>query len=81
MLLDLLDCEDKQVSSLRLQVKVALDSLMDNLTSLSDIGDCVARVEHLLKELKSLEEKARVSPHYVICIKVTKYAKDLSGTL
>uniref|UniRef100_A0A3P8U8R1 MCF.2 cell line derived transforming sequence-like 2 n=1 Tax=Amphiprion percula TaxID=161767 RepID=A0A3P8U8R1_AMPPE len=27
---------------------------------LSDIGDCVARVEHLLKELKTLEEKAQV---------------------
>uniref|UniRef100_A0A3Q4AXP5 Uncharacterized protein n=1 Tax=Mola mola TaxID=94237 RepID=A0A3Q4AXP5_MOLML len=43
----------------REQVKVALDSLMDSLTSLSDIGDCVVRVEHLLKELKSLEEKTR----------------------
>uniref|UniRef100_A0A3Q3WDI6 Uncharacterized protein n=1 Tax=Mola mola TaxID=94237 RepID=A0A3Q3WDI6_MOLML len=41
------------------EVKVALDSLMDSLTSLSDIGDCVVRVEHLLKELKSLEEKTR----------------------
>lgn len=70
MLLDWLDSEDKQVtvSSLLLQVKVALDSLMDNLTSLSDIGDCVARVEHLLKELKSLEEKARVSPQHFVCI-------------
>lgn len=38
---------------------------MDSLTSLSDIGDCVARVEHLLKELKSLEEKAQVSPHTI----------------
>uniref|UniRef100_A0A671UU01 Guanine nucleotide exchange factor DBS-like n=1 Tax=Sparus aurata TaxID=8175 RepID=A0A671UU01_SPAAU len=42
------------------EVKVSLDSLMDGLTGLSDIGDCVARVEHLLKELKALEEKARV---------------------
>ncbi|XP_073332185.1 guanine nucleotide exchange factor DBS [Pagrus major] len=41
------------------EVKVSLDSLMDGLTGLSDIGDCVARVEHLLKELKALEEKAR----------------------
>lgn len=48
-------------SSVLLQVKVSLDSLMDILTSLSDIGDCVARVEHLLKELKALEEKALVS--------------------
>ncbi|XP_070816817.1 guanine nucleotide exchange factor DBS isoform X1 [Chaetodon trifascialis] len=41
------------------EVKVSLDSLMDSLTSLSDVGDCVARVEHLLKELKTLEEKAQ----------------------
>ncbi|XP_031733298.1 guanine nucleotide exchange factor DBS [Anarrhichthys ocellatus] len=40
------------------EVKVSLDSLMDILTSLSDIGDCVARVEHLLHELKTLEDKA-----------------------
>lgn len=48
------------VTSSALQVKVSLDSLMENLTSLSDIGDCVARVENQLKELKSLEEKAQV---------------------
>nr|XP_046248532.1 guanine nucleotide exchange factor DBS isoform X1 [Scatophagus argus] len=41
------------------EVKVSLDSLMDSLTSLSDIGDCVARVEQMLKELKTLEEKAQ----------------------
>ncbi|XP_029286319.1 guanine nucleotide exchange factor DBS isoform X1 [Cottoperca gobio] len=40
------------------EVKVSLDNLMDSLTSLSDIGDCVARVEHLLNELKTLEGKA-----------------------
>ncbi|XP_056269841.1 guanine nucleotide exchange factor DBS isoform X10 [Pseudoliparis swirei] len=40
------------------EVKVSLDSLMDILTSLSDIGDCVARVEHLINGLKTLEEKA-----------------------
>ncbi|XP_034737376.1 guanine nucleotide exchange factor DBS isoform X4 [Etheostoma cragini] len=40
------------------EVKVSLDSLMDSLTSLSDTGDCVARLEHLLKDLKKLEEKA-----------------------
>ncbi|XP_068449288.1 guanine nucleotide exchange factor DBS isoform X2 [Clinocottus analis] len=40
------------------EVKVSLDSSMDILTGLSDIGDCVARVEHLLNELKTLEEKA-----------------------
>ncbi|XP_069378664.1 guanine nucleotide exchange factor DBS isoform X3 [Paralichthys olivaceus] len=41
------------------EVKVSLDSLRDSLTSLSVIEDCLARVEHLLKELKSLEEKAQ----------------------
>lgn len=34
---------------------------MDSLTSLSVIGDCVAGVELLLKELKTLQEKAQVS--------------------
>ncbi|XP_034439770.1 guanine nucleotide exchange factor DBS isoform X6 [Hippoglossus hippoglossus] len=41
------------------EVKVSLDSLRDSLTSLSVIEDCLARVEHLLKELKTLEEKAQ----------------------
>ncbi|KAM4739688.1 guanine nucleotide exchange factor DBS [Anableps anableps] len=41
------------------EVKVSLDTLMDSLKSLSDTTDCVARVEHLLKELKTLEEKAQ----------------------
>ncbi|XP_047230310.1 guanine nucleotide exchange factor DBS isoform X6 [Girardinichthys multiradiatus] len=41
------------------EVKVSLDTLMDSLKDLSDTGDCVARVEHLLKELKALEEKAQ----------------------
>ena len=36
---------------------------MEALNGLSDIGDCVARVEYLLKELKSLEEKAKVHTH------------------
>lgn len=40
---------------------MSLDSLMEGLSSLSDVGDCVARVEHLLKELKLLEEQAQVS--------------------
>uniref|UniRef100_A0A3Q3E4T7 MCF.2 cell line derived transforming sequence-like 2 n=1 Tax=Labrus bergylta TaxID=56723 RepID=A0A3Q3E4T7_9LABR len=44
----------------REQVKVSLDSLMDSLSSLSDIGDCVTRVELLLKDLKTLEEKAKL---------------------
>ncbi|XP_029939715.1 guanine nucleotide exchange factor DBS isoform X3 [Salarias fasciatus] len=43
------------------EVKVCLDCLMDSLNSLSDAGDCVARVEALLKELKTLEDKARPS--------------------
>lgn len=43
------------------EVKVSLDSSMESLTSLSDTGDCVARVEQLLKELKTLEEKAQAS--------------------
>uniref|UniRef100_A0A3Q0R5W7 MCF.2 cell line derived transforming sequence-like 2 n=1 Tax=Amphilophus citrinellus TaxID=61819 RepID=A0A3Q0R5W7_AMPCI len=41
------------------EVKVSLDSLMGTLNSISDTGDCVARVEQLLKELKTLEEKAQ----------------------
>uniref|UniRef100_A0A674EJQ3 Guanine nucleotide exchange factor DBS-like n=1 Tax=Salmo trutta TaxID=8032 RepID=A0A674EJQ3_SALTR len=43
------------------EVKVSLDSLMDTLTSLSDIGDCVTRVEMLLNDLNTLEEKAQES--------------------
>ncbi|XP_075997760.1 guanine nucleotide exchange factor DBS isoform X2 [Genypterus blacodes] len=43
------------------EVKVSLDGLMNSLTCLSDIGDCVARVEHLLKELKVLEEKGQAT--------------------
>ncbi|XP_010870254.2 guanine nucleotide exchange factor DBS isoform X4 [Esox lucius] len=43
------------------EVKVSLDSLMEALPVLSDIGDCVVRVEMLLKDLKTLEEKARES--------------------
>uniref|UniRef100_A0A8C8GJ75 Guanine nucleotide exchange factor DBS-like n=1 Tax=Oncorhynchus tshawytscha TaxID=74940 RepID=A0A8C8GJ75_ONCTS len=43
------------------EVKVSLDSLMDTLTFLSDIGDCVTRVEMLLNDLNTLEEKAQES--------------------
>ncbi|XP_063323832.1 guanine nucleotide exchange factor DBS isoform X3 [Pelmatolapia mariae] len=43
------------------EVKVSLDSLIESLNSLSDTGDCVARVEKLLKELKTLEEKAQAT--------------------
>ncbi|CAN9501019.1 unnamed protein product [Ophioblennius macclurei] len=41
------------------EVKVSLDLLTDALNGLSDSGDCVVRVEVLLKELTTLEEKAR----------------------
>lgn len=60
--------DSASVPSLFLQVKVSLDSLGDSLSSLSVIGDCLARVEQLLKELKTLEEKAQVSltQHYNI---------------
>ncbi|KAJ0065615.1 hypothetical protein NL108_013740, partial [Boleophthalmus pectinirostris] len=43
------------------EVKVSLDSLLLSLGELPDTGDCVVRVEQLLKELKALEEKAQVS--------------------
>ncbi|XP_037837071.1 guanine nucleotide exchange factor DBS isoform X4 [Kryptolebias marmoratus] len=43
------------------EVKVCLDTLMDSLKNLPDTGDCVARVEHLLKDLKTLEEKAQAT--------------------
>ncbi|XP_075875709.1 guanine nucleotide exchange factor DBS isoform X8 [Nelusetta ayraudi] len=43
------------------EVKVSLDGLTEDLSNLSNVGDCVARVEHLLKELKSLEEKAQAT--------------------
>lgn len=42
------------------QVKVSLDGLMEALLELSDTGDCVARVDHLLGDLKTLEDKAQV---------------------
>ncbi|KAK2836044.1 hypothetical protein Q5P01_016528 [Channa striata] len=41
------------------EVKVSLDSLMDTLTSLLVIRDCVAGVKLQLKELKTLQEKAQ----------------------
>ena len=43
-----------------LKVKVSLDSLMEALLELSDIGDSVGRVVQLLKELKSLQDSAQV---------------------
>lgn len=39
---------------------------MDSLTSLLDTGDSVAIVENLLKELKSLEEKAQVGSYFLV---------------
>lgn len=45
---------------------MSLDSLLDRLASLADAGDCVARAEQLLRELKRLEEKAQV-PSDSIC--------------
>uniref|UniRef100_A0A8C2C4C0 MCF.2 cell line derived transforming sequence-like 2 n=1 Tax=Cyprinus carpio TaxID=7962 RepID=A0A8C2C4C0_CYPCA len=39
------------------EVKVSLDSLTETLLGLSDTGDCVAQVEHLLGDLKTLEDK------------------------
>ncbi|XP_017159919.1 guanine nucleotide exchange factor DBS isoform X3 [Poecilia reticulata] len=41
------------------EVKVTLDTRMDSLKGFSDAGDCVARVEHLLMELQTLEEKVQ----------------------
>uniref|UniRef100_A0A9J8BCP5 MCF.2 cell line derived transforming sequence-like 2 n=1 Tax=Cyprinus carpio carpio TaxID=630221 RepID=A0A9J8BCP5_CYPCA len=43
------------------EVKVSLDGLMETLLGLSDTGDCVARMEHLLADLKTLEDKAQES--------------------
>uniref|UniRef100_A0A7M4EVS2 MCF.2 cell line derived transforming sequence-like 2 n=1 Tax=Crocodylus porosus TaxID=8502 RepID=A0A7M4EVS2_CROPO len=41
------------------EVKLALDSLMEAQAGFTDIGDSVARVDHLLKEQKQLEEKGQ----------------------
>ncbi|XP_043107221.1 guanine nucleotide exchange factor DBS isoform X7 [Puntigrus tetrazona] len=43
------------------EVKVSLDALTETLLGLSDTGDCVTRVEHLLEDLKTLEDKAQES--------------------
>uniref|UniRef100_A0A3P8ZSB4 MCF.2 cell line derived transforming sequence-like 2 n=1 Tax=Esox lucius TaxID=8010 RepID=A0A3P8ZSB4_ESOLU len=62
------------------EVKVSLDSLMEALPVLSDIGDCVVRVEMLLKDLKTLEEKARVTQLHALhgdqLIQSNHYAVD-----
>ncbi|NWV00844.1 MCF2L factor, partial [Upupa epops] len=41
------------------EVKLTLDNLMETQAGFADIGDSVARVEHLLKEQKQLEEKGQ----------------------
>ncbi|XP_035271632.1 guanine nucleotide exchange factor DBS isoform X2 [Anguilla anguilla] len=43
------------------EVKVALDGLMQAQAALSDSGDTAGRVEQLLQELKSLEDRAQGS--------------------
>ncbi|KAI5614707.1 guanine nucleotide exchange factor DBS isoform X4 [Silurus asotus] len=43
------------------EVKLSLDSLMDTLLALSDTGDGADRMEQLLKELKSLQDRAQES--------------------
>uniref|UniRef100_UPI00398F0B27 guanine nucleotide exchange factor DBS-like n=1 Tax=Pristiophorus japonicus TaxID=55135 RepID=UPI00398F0B27 len=43
------------------EVKVILDCLMETQAAFTDIGDSVACVEHLLKELQLQEEKAQES--------------------
>ncbi len=47
------------------QVKVSLDGLTETLLGLSDAGDCVARVEHLLGDLKTLDDKAQVKIFWI----------------
>ncbi|KAJ6660918.1 hypothetical protein lerEdw1_016938 [Lerista edwardsae] len=41
------------------EVKLALDNLMEVQAALTDIGDSVSRVEHILKERKQLEERGQ----------------------
>ncbi|KAG2463253.1 MF2L2 factor, partial [Polypterus senegalus] len=43
------------------EVKMSLDCLMETQAAFTEIGDSVARVEQLLNDLKSLEEKAQES--------------------
>ncbi|XP_051532048.1 guanine nucleotide exchange factor DBS-like isoform X2 [Myxocyprinus asiaticus] len=43
------------------EVKVSLDGMMEALLGLSDTGDCVGQMEHLLGDLKTLEDKAQES--------------------
>ncbi|KAM9461722.1 guanine nucleotide exchange factor DBS isoform 1-T1 [Clarias gariepinus] len=43
------------------EVKLSLDSLMENLLALSDTGDGASRIEQLLKDLRSLQDRAQES--------------------
>ncbi|XP_062869352.1 guanine nucleotide exchange factor DBS isoform X2 [Trichomycterus rosablanca] len=43
------------------EVKLSLDSLLEALLALSDTGDGVGRLEQLIKELRSLQNKAQES--------------------
>ena len=42
------------------QVKAALDVLAQKITTFTDVGNSLAHVEHLLKDLASFEEKSSV---------------------
>lgn len=42
------------------KVKLSLDSLMETLLTLSDTGDGAGRIEQLLNELRSLQDRAQV---------------------
>ena len=43
------------------QVKSALDVLAQKVTTFTDVGNSLAHVQHLLKDLASFEEKSSVS--------------------
>lgn len=43
------------------QVKAALDVLAQKVTTFTDVGNSLAHVQHLLKDLASFEEKSSVS--------------------
>lgn len=43
-----------------LQVKAALDVLAQKIATFTDVGNSLAHVEHLLKDLTSFEEKSSV---------------------
>ncbi|XP_053490086.1 guanine nucleotide exchange factor DBS isoform X2 [Ictalurus furcatus] len=43
------------------EVKLSLDNLMENLLTLSDSGDGASRIEQLLKDLRSMQDRAQES--------------------